>query len=156
MRYQVVPVALTPRQEVLQLVPLTVVSTVTLVPAEIAVAIVALVEALVRRLTMQVAWVVAPSTLDGRLRASSNIATTPARASDDDLERPRRVLTVFSNRTLPAGCRSCPSCGRVHHDPIGQAQPPPIGLFARWSPVHGEPRRDGRRDFAAPSDTPEP
>jgi hypothetical protein len=54
-RYHVLPVALTPRQEVLQVVPLTVASTVTVVPAEIAVAIVALVEALVRRLTMQVA-----------------------------------------------------------------------------------------------------
>src|SRR5260221_13212863 len=99
MRYQVVPVALTPRQDVLQVVPLTVASTVTVVPAEIAVAIVALVDALVRRLTMQVACVVAPSTLDGRLRASSNIATTPARASDDDLARPRRDFTGFSNRT---------------------------------------------------------
>jgi hypothetical protein len=156
MRYHVVPVALTPRQEVLHDVPLTVASTVTLVPAEIEVAIVALVEALARRLTEHVAWVVAPSTLDGRLRASSSIATTPARASHDDLERARRVVTVFSNRTLPAGCRSCPSCWRVHHHPIGRAQPQPIGLFARWSSVHGEPRRDGRRDFAAPSDTPEP
>ena len=103
-RYQVVPVALAPRQLVFQVVPLTVASTVTLVPAEIAVLIVALVEALVRRLTMQVACiVVAPRTLEGTLRASSNIATTPARASDDDLERPRRVVTVFSNRTLPVG-----------------------------------------------------
>ena len=121
MRYQVVPVAPTPRQEVLQVVPVTVVSTVTVVPAEIAVAIVPLVEALVRRLTMQVAWVVAPRTLEGRLRASSSIATTPTRASDDDLERARRVVTVFSNRTLSAGCRSCPSCRRVHHHPIGRA-----------------------------------